>query len=172
MLQTYLVKNLCFYFFLAKKVRGKALFQENLPISFLFVCLFVCLQVRIFFFIQIFRTISKLSKNLMFGFLPISKYRLYVRYAETCDNGSNVYYLQFSIKTVLNPISPKIVNNPPSLFCDFCFSDLFLTCLDEENPFYVKRITKHCGGSGAYSPNCLNFLSLQAHNETFKATEE
>ena len=42
MLQTYLVKNLCFYFFLAKKVRGKALFQENLPISFLFVCLFVC----------------------------------------------------------------------------------------------------------------------------------
>ena len=108
----------------------------------------------------------------MFGFLPISKYRVYVRYAETCDNGSNVYYLQFSIKTVLNPISPKIVNNPPSLFCDFCFSDLFLTCLDEENPFYVKRITKHCGGSGAYSPNCLNFLSLQAHNETFKATEE
>ena len=169
MLQTYLVKNLCFYFFLAKKVRGKALLQENLPIYFLFVCLFASEN---FFFKQIFRTISKLSKNLMFGFLPISKYRLYVRYAETCDNGSNVYYLQFSIKTVLNPISPKIVINPPSLFYDFCFSDLFLTCLDEENPFYVKRINKHFGGSGAYSPNCHNFLSLQAHNEAFNATEE
>ena len=53
-----------------------------------------------------------------------------------------------------------------------CFSDLFLTCLDEENPFYVKRINKHFGGSGAYSPNCHNFLSLQAHNEAFNATEE